>query len=823
MSAPSATVADLRAARYVLASSLLELGRDASEAAGQLQQALREPGDEPPEWALRLLLARALLAQDEPQAAFAELVAAAALAPEAEAEGVAVTAAQLMSTTSQALHRAARSDDVDALLCRARAAERAPALVDLGVRLAQGRGLDDVADELRGAGPLCDERSERPERSGGRYDEAVRLLGDGDAAGALAAIGDRPDDDPRAPLLRVAARYVAGHAAEAASLLEGLAPSYEISVLRSLVLLQRAAAAGLGEERRRLAREALDVATAAVGLAPGRPEASLLRAQAMLEGALDLDEGRHLLVRGMRKLDGQVESLRWWRLQRLARRDDVHDYFRQEMAAATQRHRDVLSIARQAKRVTTDFLQDAASSELQARAWEVEGDARAAAQSYRSAAQAYRQLGHRLRAVTLLRRVMQVEPSLEDALLLAELLWESSFDTEYGGDGDGDAPGAGLAVLDAVEGSMTGQRAASACYLRGLLLSRLAGVAAGADAAQRSGRAWAPLPFLLAAQLADPTAAYVAGHLAWALSDAGLRLAALHFAEAAFDLLPDDAWLTETVITARSNWHGVIGADTVELLERVEPPEWRSPVLVSAWLLAGEHASVRTLAREISWDAPWSQQIKAQAIGLTCGVDEAFPLFAALLKDPALESSPAPADAVIAIEVAVALGDLALARERLAAGVRDGRVSAASGELYEALLRVLRREAGAVTTCSEALGRIVRPALLRDLAEVQLPLLLQAHRHDLELKGDIATLATVARQRLTELPDDPPLDVELPTGAPQGVDPDLADLVRALLRTAYERRDGSEPAQGRLSSVRVTVEDGRQALGTALAGLDAHP
>jgi hypothetical protein len=806
----------VRAARYSLAHTLLDHRGDPVEARQQLTLALDEDGGNPADWEIHLALARAWSQEGDRTTTLSELLHVLREAPETELEAPATEALSLLEDDPSLIPGWLTGDELRPLVVRALERTAPSALVRLAARLSISRDDTDSASTLAESRPADVAELKGTLTRKQAIATVHRLIDQGRPAEALDVVPAEEraasGDDMAAAL--ALALYAARRPSEALAMVEGRPGSFEVAIVRALVLLQQAAEAGMGDERRALARRALDTATAAVRLAPGN-FGSLLRAEAMLEGALDLSEGRQLLIGALRRLDKHrdqgLAELRWWRVQEKVRDDEIYRYFQVEVAAAKERYDEVISLGKAMTTARTEYLHDGAALELQAVAWRHKGDAAGAARCFEQAAEQFKNAHLQLRAAEASRAAAEASPTVQRTLNLAQMLWESTFPVEPGTEANPSAVEEGLRALDTVDSAVTGDDAIRACYLRGLLLERLPAEPSN----DLQLLPWRPIPFLLVSSLGQPGASYPAAHLAWALNRARLILPARLFADLALAREREDPWLIETAIIARFTWSGMLDEDTRRLLSKIDNDSWHDSILAFDCLMTGDYGRLESLLDRITWDAFWARQIHAYATAKCLDYSNAVPLLAELLGD-ALDAS----DADAAIEAALMLGNLDSAREQIDRQQRKGTPDPHSLMFNRALLGVVEGQPGAAEWARDLLLRSVRPALLRYVAQVTLPTLSEAFAEEPGVVHTLDRLELVARTCLAQMPADPPLLVELDADHARCQDARLEATIRALLQVAQLIAADDRREALRLAKVRPAwPEDGRSAFDVALSSI----
>jgi tetratricopeptide (TPR) repeat protein len=780
----------LRAARFRLAQVLADDAEARDEAREQFRLALGAAGDDPPDWRIHGDLGRLEQAADDQATALRHWLRAVGTAPDADVGEPAEHALALLDgVQGDAVDEVLADVDFGALRRRAGAADAPAPLVRLVTAALLRRGDAVGAFELfsgkpeRGLPPDDNLSTERRLAyvaslvDADRWDDALAAMGPpNDAAGAAEAG------------LRGLLLYGADKPGEAWEALKRgeRHRSFDQAVLRCLILLRRAAEAPLGEQRRELAIDALAAASDATQLGPTRPDTSLLRAEVMLEGGLDLNEGRRLLRRALWRLGDDLGSLSWWRAQERVRHDEVYAYFRIELAAAADRDDEVLARAAAATRVTTEFLQDGALSELEAGARQRRGDAADAILAYRTASNGFLAAGARVRAVDALEQALELEGPGPAALDLVEQLVEVAMAGGQEGLDVESAVTRALGHLTAVDGVLTGPDAVRACFLTGVTLARRA-----AERDARPPAAWRPLPHLLVAALAEEGFEFRPANLAWALMQAHLWYAARYFGEQAFAATePPNPWITETAIVTGCNWTGEVDDTTRSRLAAAElDKDWTESILGLGHLLAEDRARLCDEVDRMVRGDFWARLAQAHATARCGDPKAAIARFTAIVKD-----ASAAGDAEAVLDAALMLGDLGTAREQLAAGIGAAAISRCTAGLWAGLVDVLDGVDGAAADFSVVARRADRPLDLRSFGVVQIPSLLEIAPLRPGVAEVLERLRSDCLDALDRIPLDPPLDVELTHGWAGCADRDLQETVHRLLAAAELLRAGDRAA-----------------------------
>lgn len=794
MSADSAPPT-VRSARLSLALALADTGVGAPEAGDQLRCALTEPGSEPPEWRIRRALAE--LSRDEADGGtrfLTELVAAMRVAPPAERDEIAVAGLDLVGTPAADGALIALDAATAATLTGLARERAAPDVAHLAARVALARGEVTVADELLSTAPGLRERSGLADVV--RVAQARQDLESLQPGLALAVL-DEPRHGPvgsTETVLRALSLYVEHvDPAPVRDFVERHRPAADLTLVAVLADLRAAAATGPGAQRGELVDRALRAAGTVARNDDLRAEALLLRAQVLLEGALDLDEGRRMLARALRHLDHRPERLLWWRLQDQVRDDELHHYFLLECAAEQGRWEQILADAERMTIASTEYLQDAARQQRWGQAHEHLGSPREAAEHHRRAAADFTKARHRPQAIASLRQARSIASSPEIVLDLAELLWSASYPTLEGGDGEPTAIVEGLELIDAVDAELTPETAARACLLRAVLLCRRD------DGLGRCAR-WAALPFALLAVLADPVPLWSA-HLAWALDAAGLHRAASHFGREGVRPDETDQWLLETMVVTGLNWTGCLDGDTGDALGRLratgalDVPQargWLDAVMGLMRLHERDADGLRDVVEGPVFDALWARLVQTNALLMREGIEVARPAL-----ERVLDESVAAGEHETAAELA-ALVRPSVVREEIAKGREAARMSAHTAATATGIADLLEGwvDPGAseevVDRITTLLGVRVRPYGLRNQRSA-LANLVVAHPELPGLADAVEAMVTVIDGRLEALDG---LDAEIPfraeidSGEAEAIEPQVQQRVAMLLDVAWELARG---------------------------------
>jgi hypothetical protein len=776
----------IRAARVDLALALMEAGDRLSEAAHELWKALDEPGGDPADWEIHRHLAALAERQDDPNTALRETLAATLEAPPQAADELARWALDLLEGRGES-QRAAGLDASQVRELGSRAGDRdTPAsLVQLALRMLLLRGEEDAARSVLTSPSGASLPASPAIGAAQAVTRALRLIDEGSFTSAVAVLEEAgvTDDDPAGAATRALALYGADRLDEAYAAAEAAPDTFDAAVVQALVWLARAAR-GDGDTADLVdpSAEADRAASAAARIEPSLGDGLLLRAQVALEALEDLDGGRQLLHKALRRLEKRPERARLWRVQQMVRDDGPFRYTRLEMAAACERWEELLEIrVHELPFIGTSDRQAAASAERIAEAQLAAARAEASAAFYGAAAQFYANFGERAGALRARQLAFSAHPTPDGGLALAEECWLASYAPVH------EASGArerdiddGLLALDRIDSD--GLRPepverVKGAYLRGLLLARR--VELSRDDLPDT---WGPLPWLLVAALDDPGHSYRAAWLAWSLNTAGLHRPALHFAERAFALEEDDTWIQECLIVAHMNWYGALDHGVQGLLDNIGDPEWSAATrMVDALHRNDLPAAERELERA-TFDAPWAREARAEIIAQLHGFDAAEPLLRSLMEEHA-----AAADYQSAADFALMVRDPSSARQYLESGVSARVVGGPRADFASALLDLIADQDGALDTLLRQIAAAVRPFLTLEWSRRTLPVMVKAWKDDARLAERLDVLRRAADARVYEAPAAPPLAIEIERARVTSTDPAVDAVVRSLLY-AEERR-----------------------------------
>ena len=467
-----------------------------------------------------------------------------------------------------------------------------------------------------------------------------------------------------------------------------------------------------------------------------------------------------------------------WRLQQRVRSDDVFRYMSLEVAAYCDRDEQFLSLGPDDLPFGgTTYLQDGALAEIVGEAMRDAGRADDAAEMFETSANFYTYGDQPERALRTRRSASELRPTTDLLLQLAEEQWQASFRAEaHGPDAAEHAVAAGFAALDQLEDSrldMLPRHFGASAFLRGLLLVRRANLVAAALVDH-----WLPLPWLLTAAIDDRNQSYRAAHLAWALNDANLNGAGLHFAKRAYSLDSTDTWLQEAMVVMHMNWYGLLDPTTRDLIESINAPAWGASMRALDALHRNDLEHLRSHIDDVRFDDLWAREVHAQAIARVHGIQAAESFYRA-----AFEEAAARADHLAAADFALVLTDVEGARRHIDQGLRNGTVNPSSGETTLALTDLVSGETEAVDAIANRLRKADRPFVLRELACRCLPVLALAWAETPATVTALTSSQRVAEERLKQLAELPPLTCEIDNGAATSTDNALDGLVRELLLT----------------------------------------
>ncbi len=794
----------VRFARFGLARALADApdgAEEVEEAEEQLRRALRDAGERPADWEIYYELGGLLLRVRKESAALAALVSAVVAAPPKFAGDAAELAVGVLEGPrgAEAVGGLPRAT-LDRLTAHVNGGGSLDA-VRLAARIAMIQGDTATAGWIVGTRTEI-ERARDPALVRASVSAKVsELLDEFHVTEALDLLESQAGsaDDPALTAVWSSCLYAVGRLDEAlAKASDGT--TMELATLVALIWLRRAADVYPGEERTEYIGHALTAAAAAAREDPGRPEPLLLRAQVLLEGAVDLHEGRRLLMRALRRLEQRPEQLSWWRLQARVRKDELYRFFLVELAVAQEQEPEIIAAAERMTFATTEFTQDGAVRRHWGEALLRQRDPERSAMLLQAACRDFTFAGEPLQAGFCLLRAAEISdtPDLTDVLNVVENLWTSSFTSS--GDDASERLDLAVRLLEQVDRRTDEEHAARACLLCGLVAVRRLELS-GQDTASQS---WDPLPHLLLAAEAEPAASYSAAHLAWALSGAGLNAAAVHYAERAFAIDAEDPWLQETVTAMRFNWMGELDGPTAEVLEELvaaqspdEPSflQWRDTINGFAALLAGDLASADDLVDRMTHDSRWGRWQRAAAV-LSCrGLRAARELLEQLLAE-CLEKDKHDVTPWLLLSI-----DPERFPDELDRGIQAGQIGPAERTTLQCLYELIRTLGSADTAALEEVLQVtIRPYELRVLAEVNLLGIAAAHPDCCPLVDTMQTLAARAKAKAHTLAGLPALTAEIDSGWAWCSDARQQATVRFVLDGVTAPGDDRSGALARLLS-----------------------
>lgn len=791
----------VRSARFALARALADAPDGGKEAEEQLRRALLDPGERPVDWEIYHELGGLLLRGGNESAALAALVSAVVAAPPEFAGGAAERAIGVLDGPCGAeavgglpldtRERLTAHVNGDGSLHAARLAARIAMLQ--GDTATAGSIAATLTEGERGRDPAL-VRASVSARASALLDEfhvteALDLL-ESQAGSA---------DDPAVTAVWSSCLYAAGRLDQAlAKASDG--STMEHSTLVALIWLRCAAGTHSGEERTKYIDNALTAAAAAAREDPGRPEPLLLRAQVLLEGAVDLDEGRRLLTRALRRLEQRPEQLSWWRLQARVREDELYRFFLVELAVAQEQDPEIVAFAERMTFATTEFAQDGAVHRHWGEALLRQGENERAATLFQEACRNLIIAGDLPQAGFCLLQAAAASDTpdlVTDVLDMVDQLWTSSF-TSPGDDTSGRLDLA-VRLLAQVDRRIDEEHAARACLLHGLVAVQHLALSGQGVASQ----SWDPLPHLLLAAEAEPEASYSAAHLAWALNAASLSAAALYYAERAFAIDAEDPWLQQTVTAMRFYWTGELDGPTAQLLERLvaaspDDPflvQWRDTITGLGALLAGNLANAEDLVDRMTDDSLWGRWWRALAVLRCCGLRAARELFDQLLAECLREKRhDLPPWLLLLI-------DPERIPEELDHALRAGQIGPVDRTTLQCLSELIQTSGSADTaTLGDVIQNTVRPYELHTLAEGNLLGIAAAHPDCGPLVDTMRMWAARATARADTLTGLPAFTAEIDSGWSWCADAHLRATVRLVLDGVAAPGDDRSGALARLLS-----------------------
>jgi hypothetical protein len=325
--------------------------------------------------------------------------------------------------------------------------------------------------------------------------------------------------------------------------------------------------------------------------------------------------------------------------------------------------------------------------------------------------------------------------------------------------------------------------AVRACFLTGMMLLRQT----TEDDTDRM-TLWRPLPYLLAATLAEDRYHFRLAHLAWAMDAVNLSNAARHFSELALARSgAGGEWLTETAIVMRFNWTGLVDETTERLMSTTASSSsvWCDSLRAYGHLLNDDREHLCPLIDRITLGALWARRVHAYATARCRTFVESVPLFVSLLED-----AMSMGDSPTAVEAALVLGNIDTARAQVKDYERSGVLSPYMFSFWQVLIDIMRGQQGATDQAEHLVDRGIRPFDLRSFAHAQLPTLIEASSDRPDVVRALLGLQHACAAAADGLAEDPALTVELDAGHAQCSNPELEAGVRALLETAQSARAG---------------------------------
>ena len=784
-------VQSVRTAQANLAMALAATSNWA-DAERYLELAIGTPGDSPPRWQLLTELGHIASYREEPMRALEQFLQALLDSPiECSEEPARCVLEQLDGERGPWLAQRADGDLYQQLLARGSAPGNDPAS-KVAARLATLRGdlhkAGEIAQENRG--PMDGDSAWR---TAIQASTVLSMLEEFRFADALEALDEvHGEDESAVAYLRALALYGEQRDHDAIKACSGFSSKPDLCVVNAISYLALAAAT-VGSERVALLERARDAAALAARLDSGNPVPNLVRAQVLLEGDLDLTEGRRLLKRAVKHLGegSHTQDPLLWRLQSRRRDDDLYAYFDVEFAHALRRDDQVIARMQSMDLTVTSHRQDGAARQRLGSAFADRGDIQDAVDAYTMAADSFAFAGDVELERACLKLQLDLEFSAPIALRLAERSWQSS---------TGDSPRetqaheatirGGLDALQqlaarldgADDGTFADNDLALANVLWGLLvyrrhqLHRISGEPISVDR-------WRACTSELMAPELVPHDAYYAGHVAELLDDCSLHHASYHFALRAHDLLPDDQWLQSRLIISRSNLYGTLDEQTMRLLEKFNStdPVWCNSL--KTWLLvhSGNMAELTTYLPDVETNALWVQQARASGIALKDGIEIARPHLEDLVKQAISEREFGVA-AKTCLRINPDRFD-ELLRLAMTYNVITPRRAQVLVD-FQSLIRSDGREGR--SGLEQWIGVIARPQRLLELINIDIPTLHQVYGHHAGVSHALNALEQLARTRLLDM-GRPTLDAEIVSGEAWCQDEGLLSTVQSLLATVDAR------------------------------------
>jgi tetratricopeptide (TPR) repeat protein len=758
----------VRSLRFSLARALGQAADESgspriAEALAELERALAEAGDDPPDAQIQLAAA-GLLESTDPAGALARYIAA--LSGHEGDEAVA-RALKLLERVEDPVGVIA-SLSPGAVESVHQLARRSPSPEDsiLASLLMRGHGEDEKALALL-------ERTHERAKPGSseltaQLAEAMLDLDRADEALELVVAEDPQRRHPSLQLVRAQAHLALGDAKAAlegaARRLEVGSESPEAEAVRALSLLaledpDRARellpqtdapeiqlARAVVELHAREYTRAREASWALLRARPTDPDALLINAQTVVEAVgtppedpstpnellptaapppgAEIEAARNLLSDVVAEVPARGRFSRWWRSQLAIRREDGRFAFFWAELRSAQRVRLEFDELDAIDASQTTWVQDGALEELKAEVLQRDGDHHRAAAAYDEASRIFREIAVDVpRAAACARAAHDQMPSPERAHQFADSAlnasYEESMDLE-----------ARLEFLDA-------GRAAADRALKEADDETLAGlVHVGAWVRGRRGelepvgmpeRKSVLLPWLFAGVALGPDDAVLRALLAWQLNEIGRSGAAMVCARTAYEVAPDSPYVAEIAVVTATNYESNLDA-VRPLLEHhatlSDDVVWRRSLELFLSSVGGDREGAERLIEQDAAPMAWAQRARATAKALRDGLGAARLDLEHALKETLEEDPPSTPDAVFF--------DALLRRPRDA----DAHL-AASKKLPETTevdldhLRLIRRFAfdetmGAAEFLESALPLCASPGDVGMLVNVDLPLLVAA-------------------------------------------------------------------------------------------------
>jgi tetratricopeptide (TPR) repeat protein len=629
---------------YVELGVTLAANQRHTEAVAAFAQALVEPGDRPAAVKVRLELARAHMAANDPALAFRTYLEAVLDAPDQVSE-ILIDAHELLTrevATPHAewlqrewapevtRHTVITSDRVSILIFLGRVRLHlndylgARELFDGARQLApdEPRVLEGLGESLWKAGDLIAaramlEQANAAARRGpttrlaaitAKLSQVLAAAGDFEAALAhleqsgaerntyayemhlvrsLCALGVGNPDDARA-------------SAEAAAALKPSAVEPHVLRLRSLITLGKY-------------DEALVAATLAQQTDPSERQIGFYRAQVLIEGQIDIEQGRRLLGRQVKRVGDRVREMVREALRSRDSDGNAH-YFAAEAAFAERQFADTIAEVDRALELGLHAPRrypEAPAQQLKAEALVARGESGDAAQWFSDAGSNFLSRGEHRQAVDNLNRATRLHPTNENWWLLADALSTAT---------DPDAPDE-QRLLESAKAWNNGfalgvptDDQSWAYVVRASIAVQLARVR---PPSEQTALRWEAVGYLERAILL-----YSTGYR-WALLCGYHRFLENHVnalvaSERAVALDPDDAQALEERIVAASNV-GDYDAAQAALAKRLthEPSDWAQAVQAYLFLHTGKYQEALAAIEAVLQHAPqdvWNLDLRAQCL-----------------------------------------------------------------------------------------------------------------------------------------------------------------------------------------------------------------